>query len=89
MFQTIIEAFIEKHRAVLPEQCQEELMVLWSTLTTAYQGEVIRAGKARQEVVDATEVIKAQAELLEILKASTESIATILSNMHYRIVQTG
>jgi len=68
MFQTIIEAFIEKHRALLPEQCQEELRVLWSALTTAYQGEVIRSAKARQEVVDAIEALKAKTELAASLR---------------------
>ena len=67
MFQTVIEAFIEKHRALLPEQCQEELRVLWSALTTAYQGEVIRSAKARQEIMDATEALKEKTAFIAAL----------------------
>jgi len=69
MFECPIEAFIEKHRALLPEGCQEELRALWAALVTAYRGEVIRSAKARQEVVDATEVLKAKTELLAALDA--------------------
>ena len=68
MFETVIEAFIEKHRALLPEGCQDELRVLWSALTTAYQGEVIRSAKARQEVVDATEALKEKTAFIAALK---------------------
>jgi hypothetical protein len=80
MFQTVIEAFIEKHRALLPEQCQEELRVLWSALTTAYQGEVIRSAKARQEIMDATEALKEKTAFIVLLEKEVGELRARLAH---------